>query len=118
MSNEDQAAIRVSVPDETFHRLAERMAVAETTLMNTCRDIDGLFDLQRKLEGKLDHVVVKVTEMDEHLKNGLGMRIIKGIDEYLEKKRAKNDRMLRWLLGAFALVEAVSLVITQWGNGG
>lgn len=98
-------------------RLYERMAIVETQLLQSCKDIDSLFEVQRKFDEKMDYIVRKTTEVDEHLKNGLGMRIIKGIDEHLSKKKQASDRALKWILGIFAVVETVSFLLERFSGG-
>lgn len=98
-------------------RMNERVAIVETQLLQSCKDIDSLFEVQRKFDEKMDFIVRKTTAIDEHLKNGLGMRIIKGIDEHLTKKKQASDRALKWILGIFAVIETASFLVERFSGG-
>lgn len=87
--------------------MGERMAVVESRIDRSCRDIDELHESNRSHLQKLDLIDKKVTEIDTHLNNGIGMKIAKTVTSYM-----------KWVLGLFAVIEVLSLVSMYIRNGG
>lgn len=79
-------------------------------MAQSCRDIDELHESSRELQVLSREMIRKITEVDEHLKNGLGTRIEKAVTDLIERKRNQHDRTLKWVLAAFAIIEAVSFI--------